>query len=157
MTSNGQITSDRVIPLLINGNETISEKSFDVVSPVTNQPIWKCSSSSKEDAIKAIETAQAAFPAWSKTKPATRRDILLKASDILASRADELAGYMDKETGSLKGFSTGFNLPTSVEMLRDVAGRIVMVTGSIPACGEDGRSALLLKEPYGVVFGMAAW
>ena len=29
--------------------------------------------------------------------------------------------------------------------------------GSIPNCGAEGQSALILKEPYGVIFGIAPW
>lgn len=163
MTTNGHhhASSDasgyHVIPLQINGQYITTDTTFDVVSPVSNKVSWKASSVSKAQAINAVEAAQKAFPAWSITKPSKRRDILLKASDILASRADEFAEYMDVETGSVSAYSAGFNVPSSVEQLRDVAGRIVTVTGSIPVCAEEGKSALLYKEPYGVVFGIAPW
>ena len=153
--SNG--STDIVVPLLINGKEITNETTFDVISPVTGKLVWKGSSVSSQQGIEAVEAAQAAFPAWSKTKPSFRRDILIKASDILKSRGDELCEYMDIETGSTESMSKGFNLPSSIEQLRDVGGRIVTVTGSIPVCREDGRSALMYKEPYGVIFGIAPW
>ena len=153
--SNG--SSNHVVPLLINGKAIRNETTFDVVSPVTSKLIWKASSVSKDQAIEAVEAAQAAFPAWSKTKPSFRRDILIKASEILKSRAEELAEYMNIETGSEDSMSIHFNLPSSIEQLRDVAGRITTVTGSIPVCAQEGRSALMYKEPYGVVFGIAPW
>lgn len=153
--SNG--SSSDVVPLLINGKEITSETTFDVVSPGSGKVIWKGSSVSKQQAIEAVEAAQAAFPAWSKSKPAFRRDILLKASDILKSRGKEVCEYMNVETGSTETNSTYFNLPSSIEQLRDVAGRIVTVTGNILVPGEEGKSALMYKEPYGVVFGIAPW
>ena len=165
MTTNGHVygshasndSFDHVVPLLINGKEVINETTFDVVSPVSGKAIWKGSAVSKQQAIEAVEAAQAAFPAWSKTKPSFRRDILLKASDVLKKRGEEVCEYMDIETGSFESMSKYFNLPSSIEQLRDLAGRISTVTGSIPVCGENGRSALMYKEPYGVVFGIAPW
>lgn len=165
MTTNGHAygthasndSFNHVVPLLINGKEVTNETTFDVVSPVTSKLIWKGSSVSKQQAIEAVEAAQAAFPAWSKTKPSVRRDIFLKASDILKARGDEVCEYMDIETGSEDAMSKYFNLPSSIEQLRDVAGRVVTVTGNIPVTGEEGRSALMYKEPYGVVFGIAPW
>ena len=148
---------DHVVPLLVNGKEITTETTFDVTSPVTNKVIWKGSSASKQDALKAVEAAQAAFPAWSKTKPSVRRDIMLKASEILTRRADEAAEYMEIETGSAKSYSAGVNVPASVEQLKDVAGRIVTSHGYIPTCGEEGRSAMVVKEPYGVIFSIAPW
>ena len=149
--------SNHVVPLHINGKDVTTETTFDVKSPVTNKFLWKSSSVSKDDAIKAVEAAQAAFPAWSKTKPSQRRDILLKASEILQDRMEEAIEYMDIETGSTADVSRHFNLPATIEQLRDVAGRIVTATGHIPICLEDGKSALVYKEPYGVVFGIAPW
>ena len=148
---------DHVVPLLINGKEVTTETTFDVISPVTGKRIWKASSVLKQDAIKAVEAAQAALPAWSKTKPSHRRDILLKASDIMKKRFDECVEYMDIETGSANNMSGGFNVPSSIEQLRDVAGRIISVTSHVPVVAEEGKSAIVYKEPYGVVFGIAPW
>ncbi|MCJ1418137.1 hypothetical protein MMC32_004482 [Xylographa parallela] len=150
-------SSEQIIPLQINGHEVKTSTTFDVVDPSTGKVIWKSASASNEDAVNAIEAAQAAFPAWSKTKPAKRRDIMLKAAEILQSRAEELGGYMMTETGSQAPFATGFNIPTSVEMLKDIAGRIVTIAGSVPVCGEEGTNAIVYKEPYGVVLGIAPW
>ncbi|KAL6714151.1 hypothetical protein ACLMJK_008645 [Lecanora helva] len=152
-----ETTSDHVVPLLINGEEITTETTFDVTSPDTNKVIWRASTVSKQDAIRAVEAAQAAFPAWSKTTPSYRRDILLKASDILARRTDEAAEYMEVETGSAKSYSSGLNVPAAVEQLRDVAGRIAASTGYTAVSSQEGRSALVVKEPYGVVFGIAPW
>ena len=154
-TANG--SSAYTVPLQINGKEVETTNTFDVVDPSTGKTIWKSASASKEDAINAIEAAQAAFPAWSRTKPSARRDIFLKAADILASRRDELSEYMVTETGSTAAFAGGFNVPSSVEMLKDVAGRIITISASVPVCGEEGKSAIVYKEPYGVVLGIAPW
>lgn len=64
---------------------------------------------------------------------------------------------MELETGALSGFSSGFNIPTTAEMLRDVAGRLGAIQGIIPTCADEGTSAMLIKEPYGVVLGIAPW
>jgi len=149
---------DHTIPLLINGEEvTTRNNTFDVISPVTHHKIWSCSSASPEDAKRAVEAAQAAFPAWAATKPAQRRDILLSAASILESRREECAEYMKIETGSGNWASHDFNLPMSVELLRDVAGRIATVTGSILTSALPARSAMVIKEPYGVILGIAPW
>ena len=150
-------SSGHTLPLQINGQEVETTNTFDVVDPLTGKISWKSASASKEDAINAIEAAQAAFPAWSKTKSSARRDIFLKAADILASRSDELQEYMVKETGATAAFAGGFNVPTSVEMLKDVAGRIITISASLPICGEQGKNAIVYKEPYGVVLGIAPW
>lgn len=157
-TTNGEANgTDIVVPILINNKEEKLSSTFDVVNPATGKVLWKSSSASKEDAARAVEAARKAFPSWSKTKPAFRRDLLLKAAQILESRAEEYGRYMQEETGADEGFSTHFNLPLSINMLKDVAGRITTIDGNVPVMGEEGRSAMVLKEPYGVILGIAPW
>lgn len=145
------------VPLLINGEEVKTSTTFPVVSPTSNKEIWTCSSASTDNVQSAIAAAQAAFPAWAKTKPAARREILIKASEIVKKRSAELASYMEEETGAQPAFSSGFNVPLAAEMFLDVAGRIATITGTIPNCSAEGTAALIVKEPYGVVLGISPW
>lgn len=145
------------VPLLINGKEVTTTTTFTVISPASHKQIWSASSASLDDVKAAVSAAQGAFPAWSKTKPAARRDIFLKASDIFASRGAEYGGYMEQETGAAPAFSSGFNVPLAAEMLKDIAGRCSTIMGSIPTCAQDGTAALVVKEPFGVVLGIAPW
>lgn len=90
-------------------------------------------------------------------KHSAKRDIFLRAADVIDARAEEFADYMKIETGAADMFSNGFNVPKMADMLRDVAGRVSAVMGHIPSCEEEGTSALIVKEPYGVVLGIAPW
>ena len=159
MASNGDSngSSEYTVPLQINGEEVQTENTFDVVNPATGKVLWKSASASKGEAIKAVEAAQAAFPAWSRMKPSKRRDIFLKAADMLQSRAEELGHYMVEETAADQFYASGFNVPNSVEMLKDVAGRIATIMAQVPIIAEEGKSAIVYKEPYGVVLGIAPW
>ncbi|KAK8169165.1 aldehyde dehydrogenase domain-containing protein [Phyllosticta citrichinensis] len=80
----------------------------------------------------------------------------MKAADLLQQREDELKGYMADETGGTDPF-TGFNIFTAAELMRDVAGRCSNIMGHVPICQDEGTSALVLKEPYGVILGIAPW
>jgi acyl-CoA reductase-like NAD-dependent aldehyde dehydrogenase len=158
MSASGSHPADSyIVPLLVNGKEVTTPTTFPVTSPASHKAIWQGSSASVVDAHAAIAAASAAFPAWSKTKPSFRRNILLKAAEIFDSRAEECAGYMMQETGAEAMFSGGFNVPLTIEMLKDVAGRISGIMGSIPVCASEGTSALVLKEPFGVILGIAPW
>lgn len=49
-------------------------------------------------------------------------------------------------------------MPLSVELLRDVVGRISSVLdGAVPVTAQEDRSAMVLKEPYGVIMGIIPW
>lgn len=155
-TTNGNSAPPGPVPLWIGGKEVTTTTTFDVYSPSSGDKLWTSSSASTKEAAQAVDAAQHAFATWRKTKPAEIRKILLKAADILEARQEELAGYMMQETGALGPF-TGFNVATTVENLRDVAGRAANVQGVIPQTGTPGQAAFVFKEPYGVVFGIAPW
>ncbi|KAJ5818793.1 hypothetical protein N7474_004384 [Penicillium riverlandense] len=145
------------VPLIINGKEEISTATFDVTSPYTNQPCWSAAAATPQDAIRAVEAADAAFPAWSQTKPTARRDILLKAADILEERLEQNAEYMRTEMGADLGASQMFVVPLAIRMLRDVAGRITSICGSVPVVEAEGQSAMVFKDAMGVILGIVPW
>lgn len=160
-TTNAQSNGDShgsqhyVVPLIIGGKEVVGANDFDVRSP-QGYSVWHAGGASKADAISAVDAAQTALPAWAKTKPSVRRDIFLKAADIFAQRLPELAQYQKQETGADDMF-TEWILKLTVDNLKEVAGKCSAVLGSIPSSTEDGRGALVLKEPYGVILGIAPW
>jgi hypothetical protein len=156
-TQNGTESSHIVVPLIINGQEEIGPVTFDVVSPYTNKTCWTATSATPKDAVRAVEAAEAAFPAWSKTKPAVRRDILLRAADILESRIEGNSEIMRTEMGADVGASLFFVAPLAIRMLRDIAGRITSICGSVPVVEEEGQSAIVYKEPMGVILGIVPW
>lgn len=148
---------DLIVPLLINGKEDPGSGTFDVVSSKTGNVCWKAGSSSPADAVRAVEAAQKAFPSWSKTKPAEKQRILFKAADLLTNRIPEYGAIMETEMGGDTGPVQHWVIPTAVNFLRDIASHIPLVTGSVPSCGNPGTSAMIWKEPYGVIFGISPW
>ncbi|KAH8820770.1 Aldehyde/histidinol dehydrogenase [Xylogone sp. PMI_703] len=144
------------VPLIIDGKQVTTDASFDVHNPSTGKVLWRSSTASPHDAVAAVESAQSAFPGWSKTKPAYRRDLFLRAANIFEQRGEELARFMKEETGAEDRF-IDFNLVSCVEMLRDLAGRISSIAGSVPTLSQDGSSGIIYMEPYGVVLGIAPW
>ncbi len=150
-------STQTVVPLLIAGQEEAGAATFDVVSPYTGETCWKAADATEEDAVRAVDAAAAALPAWSQMKPTARRDVLLKAADILESRLEENASYMRTEMGADVAASQYFVVPLSIRMLRDIAGRITSICGSVPVVEEDGQSAIVFKEPIGVVLGIVPW
>lgn len=145
------------VPLIINGKEEFTPATFDVVSPYTNQTCWTASAATPQDAIRAVEAADAAFPAWSQTKPTARRDLLFKAADLSDQRLEQNAEYMRTEVGADVGASQGFVVPLAIRMLRDVASRITSICGSVPVVEAEGQSAIVFKEPLGVILWIVPW
>ncbi|CAG8982020.1 hypothetical protein HYALB_00004889 [Hymenoscyphus albidus] len=150
-------TKNVVVPLWINGKEETTFSSFEVTSPSNNEVCWTATSASKDDALRAVSSAEAAFPSWSETKPVLRRDILLETAALLEARTQEYAGFMQTEMGADMGVAAHFVMPLAISQLKDIAGRITSICGSVPVCQEKGRSAIVYKEPYGVTLGICPW
>ncbi|OAF57199.1 hypothetical protein VC83_05918 [Pseudogymnoascus destructans] len=155
--TNGDAPSQIAVPSWINGIEETGPSTFDVISPYTNTTCWTSTSATPSDALRAVDAASAAFPAWSATKPTARRDILLRAADLLEERTEANAEIMRTEMGADVGASQFFVVPLAIKMLRDVAGRITSVCGSVPTVEEEGQSAIVYKEPMGVILGIVPW
>jgi acyl-CoA reductase-like NAD-dependent aldehyde dehydrogenase len=145
-----------VIPLWLDGEQINTNVTYDVVSPSNEQKIYKSSSASVDDALRAVKSSQAAFEIWAQVKPNERRDILLRAADILLRRKEEMRSISKQETGEVDSmFDFEFNL--GVQACKSVAGLITVVRGAVPTMTDEGRSAMILREPYGVVLSIAPW
>jgi acyl-CoA reductase-like NAD-dependent aldehyde dehydrogenase len=157
--SKGHSTDNKMItvPLQINGKDVHTPKTFDVLSPSTGKVIHQASAASVADATKAVEAAEAALEAWADTPPEVKRNIFLKAADILEKRTEEVGKWEEEEAGATTFYASGFDVPTAVNGLRDVAGRISSIVGTVPALSDPKRSAIVIKEPYGVILGIAPW
>lgn len=149
-------SSTTKVPMWLDGKEIETDVTYDVISPTNGQLLYKSCSASVKDAQAAVDSAQQAFESWSQTKPSVRRDILLRAAEGLLRRKDELFQLSNQETGEPESmFAFEFNL--AVEACKTVAGLISAVRGTIPTVMEDGKSAMILREPYGVVLSIAPW
>ena len=144
------------VPFFVNGKEHIAERTFDVKSPVTGDVLHACSSASAQDVTTAVETAAEAFKTWKRMTPSRRRDIFLKTAEVMERRREELAKTMMEETGAAADWA-GFNITVTVDMLKDLAGRISSVEGTFPPTVDENCGAIILKEPLGVVLGIAPW
>ncbi|HVY19806.1 MAG TPA: aldehyde dehydrogenase [Bauldia sp.] len=146
------------IGLLINGEQQGAAGGAVFVrnDPFTGKAATKAAAASVADVNRAIETAAAAFPAWSKTGPSERRAILNKAADVMASKADEFIRLAMEETGAT-GPWIGFNVMLASGMLREAAAMTTQITGEVIPADKPGVLSLTIRQPAGVCVGMAPW
>ncbi|MDQ3881214.1 MAG: aldehyde dehydrogenase, partial [Chloroflexota bacterium] len=110
----------------------------------------------REDARRACDAAAAAFPEWSQTPPGHRRSVLSKAADIVMERAPEIAATMTEEVGATFGWGM-FNCDLASRMLREAAAQTYSVTGEVIPSDVPGALSMAVRQPVGVVVGMAPW
>jgi acyl-CoA reductase-like NAD-dependent aldehyde dehydrogenase len=104
----------------------------------------------------AADAASAAFPAWSATGPNARRALLNKAADALEALADQFVAAMREELRASEPWAR-FNVALGAGMVREAAALTTQITGEVIPSDKPGLLALALREPVGVVLGIAPW
>ena len=131
--------------------------TFEDLDPWSGQVLARVAAGTREDARRAVEAAQAAFPAWAQTPPAERQRIFLAAADILERRADEVVGLLARETGCCTyGFGM-FQLGFVPGLLRQAAALAYAPIGQLLPSDLPGAMAMGLRRPVGVVAGIFPW
>ncbi len=144
--------------LLIGGEWTAATGggTFERVDPFTGDGVTVAAAASRDDARRACDAAAAAFPEWSSTPPGQRRAVLTKAADLLMERAPEIAATMTEEVGGTFGWGM-FNCDLASRMLREAGAQTYSVTGEVIPSDVPGALAMGVRQPVGVVVGMAPW
>jgi acyl-CoA reductase-like NAD-dependent aldehyde dehydrogenase len=106
--------------------------------------------------IAAADAASAAFPAWSATGPNARRALLNKAADAIEAAADQFVAAMRQELRASEPWAR-FNVALGAGMVREAAALTTQITGEVIPSDKPGLLALALREPVGVVLGIAPW
>jgi vanillin dehydrogenase len=88
--------------------------------------------------------------------PNERRELLQKASATLKERAEHIAGIVTGETGGTFGWGM-FNTMFAAGMLAEAAAQTTMVTGEVIPSDVPGLRAMSVRQPAGVVLGIAPW
>lgn len=130
--------------------------TFDRLNPVTGAIATTARAFSTEDADAAVEAAAAAFPIWSALGPNARRAALNQAADALAAKADQFVDAMMGEIGATEGWAR-FNLMLAVGMVREAAALTTQIGGEVIPSDKPGCIAMAIREPVGVLLGIAPW
>jgi aldehyde dehydrogenase (NAD+) len=92
---------------------------------------------------------------WSSRAPEDRADVLFRAADLLAERADQLAVELVREEGKTLA-EARMETRRTPQNLRMYAGESLRLTGqSFPTPGTD--VVLTLREPVGTVAAITPW
>ena len=144
--------------MLINGLKVTAENHamFERRNPLDGSVATRAPAASPADAVMAVEAAAEAFKTWSQTGPSERRALLLKAADALEARTADFIQAMASETGS-SGLWAGFNVHLAAGMIREAASLTTQISGEVIPSDVPGSLAMAVRQPAGVVVGIAPW
>ncbi|WP_076997940.1 aldehyde dehydrogenase [Variovorax sp. KK3] len=146
------------ITMLIDGQPRAAEggASFERRNPLDGSVATRAPAATPADAVAAVDAAARAFPAWSQMGPGERRALLSKAAQALEARAPDFVAAMARETGA-SALWAGFNVHLAAGMLTEAASLTTQIGGEVIPSDVPGSLAMGVRQPAGVVLGIAPW
>ncbi|MFL9861867.1 aldehyde dehydrogenase family protein [Paraburkholderia madseniana] len=122
----------------------------------TNDVVGEYAQGSAADVNHAVAAAKAAFPAWSRTTPQQRFDILKKASDEILARKDELGRLLSREEGKTLAEGIG-EVTRAGQIFAFVAGECLRTGGEAVPSVRPGVGVEITREAVGIVGMITPW
>lgn len=146
------------VTLLIGGQSrpAANGATFERRNPVNDELASRAAAATLDDADAAVQAAAEAFPAWAALTPGERRKRLLRAADLMDQRTEDFIRIGAVETGAMPNW-IGFNVMLAANMLREAASMTTQIDGSVIPSDVPGNFAMAVRQPCGVVLGIAPW
>jgi aldehyde dehydrogenase (NAD+) len=107
-------------------------------------------------ALRAIEAAQAAAPAWAASTPQQRFDVLDAVGSELLARKDEIGRLLSREEGKTLPEGIGETVRAAM-IFKFFAGEALRTGGESVASVRPGVGVEMLRQPVGVVGLITPW
>lgn len=142
----------------VNGQwvRATSGATFEVINPATGRVVESVADLSAADCVKAIDAAEAAFPAWAGLTVKERSAILRRWFNLITEHTEELAHLITEEMGkplaearSEVAYGASF-----VDWFAEEGRRIY---GDVIAPHMTDKRILVIKQPVGVVAAITPW
>ena len=143
----------------INGEWIASEggKMFEQNNPAhLSEVTGLFQFSTRNDTLRAIDSAEKAFPSWKKMSPHERADILKKALALMVERKEDIANVLTLENGKTLAESRGEINSAIKEMDFQISEGLRMYGETVPI-SIAGVLAYSVREPLGIVGIISPW
>jgi benzaldehyde dehydrogenase (NAD) len=129
---------------------------FDRINPLSGEVASTAVAMTVQQANAVAARAGEARVDWAQIGPSARRALLNKAAAALEARKDAFVTAMVDEIGATAGWAA-FNVMLAAGMIREAAALTTQISGEVIPSDKPGCVALALREPAGVVLGIAPW
>ncbi len=140
------------------GGEWVSSASgqtIDLSNPATGDHLAKIQAGNSDDVVRAVQAAAAAFPTWSRSKPAERQALLNEIARRMRARLQDYAVLESLNNGKPLMEALHVDVPNTIEQFDLFAGAAWTLHGrTVDAANATG---IVLREPIGVVAQIIPW
>ena len=133
-----------------------SGATFEVVNPATGQVVESVADLSAADCVKAIDAAEAAFPAWAGLTAKERSAILRRWFNLMTEHTEELAHLITEEMGKPLAEARG-EVAYGASFIDWFAEEGRRIYGDVIAPHMTDKRILAIKQPVGVVAAITPW
>ncbi|MPZ72043.1 MAG: aldehyde dehydrogenase family protein [Nitriliruptorales bacterium] len=133
-----------------------SGETFPVTDPATGEVIAEVANGAVEDGLAAVKAAHEALPAWSRTPPRERGEILRRAWELMTENADALAELIVREMGKAMPDAKG-EIAYAAEFFRWYSEEAVRNRGMVVPAPAGDKRILVVHQPIGVSVLITPW
>ena len=134
----------------------MTKQFFDVNNPANQQIIAQVPNMTAADALRAVDQAHAALPAWKARTGKDRAQLLRRWFDLMNRDADRLARLMTEEQGKALMEAKG-EVTYAASFIEWFAEEAKRVMGAIPASPWSDKRMMVLKQAIGVCVSITPW
>ncbi|MFI6956558.1 NAD-dependent succinate-semialdehyde dehydrogenase [Nocardia sp. NPDC050408] len=142
--------------LLIDGEWTRAESTFDVLDPATGTVIAAVADAGVEQGLAALDSISRAAPAWAHTASRERAEILRRAFDAVISQREDFARLISAEMGKPLSESRA-EVDYGAEFLRWYSEEAVRPEGEYRRSPDGGSRLLVARRPVGPCLLITPW
>jgi alpha-ketoglutaric semialdehyde dehydrogenase len=125
-------------------------------NPTNGQVVGSFVSGTPKDVDAAVGAADAAFPGWKATPPPARGEILLRVSQILKSRKEQIGRVVTQEMGKVIAEGRG-DVQEAIDFVEYMAGEGRRLFGETVPSELRSKFCLTVRQPKGVVACITPW
>lgn len=133
-----------------------SEKTLTVTNPYDDTVLTTIRQASSADVDEAYRAAEAAQKEWAAQPPAVRRQVLMRAAEILEERRDEIMDWIIKESGSTVG-KAAFEVSAAAGITLEASSFPNRVHGRILESNTPDKEYRVYRRAIGVVGVISPW
>jgi succinate-semialdehyde dehydrogenase / glutarate-semialdehyde dehydrogenase len=142
--------------LYIDGQWVDGNGTLDVIDPSDGSVIAKVATAGDAEIEAALAAADRAAPAWAKTAPRVRGEILRKAFELMTQEADYLAELISKENGKALPDAKG-EVAYAAEFFRWFSEEAVRIAGDFRMSPSGDKRILVTHQPVGLSILITPW
>ncbi|MBD0348686.1 MAG: CoA-acylating methylmalonate-semialdehyde dehydrogenase [Thermoleophilia bacterium] len=130
-----------------------SGRSGPVYNPATGEQTGEVDFATAQEVDRAVQAAQAAFPAWRATSLSKRSELLFRMREMFHQRREDIARILTAEHGKVLSDALG-EVARGLEVIEYACGIPTLLKGEYSEQASTGIDVYSIRQPVGVVGGI---